>query len=212
MAGARLHQLRSTIKSYWKQRQKPVNHVDPNFRYEARSWHNGVVFVSLLLSISSIFCPAKDHSRYVSCTSLLDQSLVVPKEIEHLVDMHHLCFIERSVFGTVQGGYGHHNSITSNLPTRSRPYRLNQEEETYLWWEITMMLQLGLIRPSRGICTLPVFFVKKRNGSLRMIIGYRRLNMITIKDTYPLPKVDEVLRSFGNAQWFTTLDAASGYR
>ena len=53
--------------------------------------------------------------------------------------------------------------------------------------------------------------VPKPDGSLRFCVDYRKLNEITVKDTYPLPRMDECLDSLGEARYFTTLDANSGY-
>ncbi|KAJ8651447.1 hypothetical protein O0I10_013001 [Lichtheimia ornata] len=96
-------------------------------------------------------------------------------------------------------------------PIRSRPYRLTWEEEKYLQEELTRLLDLGLISPSNGQWTSPIFFVKKKDGQLRLVVDYRQLNERTIKDAYPLPQIDNLLDSMGGACVFSTLDAASGY-
>ena len=57
----------------------------------------------------------------------------------------------------------------------------------------------------------PVLFAPKKDGKLRFCIDYRKLNSMTTKDTYPLPRMDEYIVSLGDAQYFTTLDAYSGY-
>ena len=57
----------------------------------------------------------------------------------------------------------------------------------------------------------PVLFVPKKDGKLRFCIDYRKLNSMTVKDTYPLPRMDECIDTLGEAQYFTTLDAYSGY-
>ena len=54
-------------------------------------------------------------------------------------------------------------------------------------------MQHGFIRPSKSLYGAPVLFVKKKDGSLRMCIDYRALNKITIKNRYPLPRIDELL-------------------
>ena len=54
-------------------------------------------------------------------------------------------------------------------------------------------------------------FAPKKDGRLRFCIDYRKLNLMTIKDSYPIPRMDECIDSLGNASVFTTLDAYSGY-
>jgi hypothetical protein len=73
------------------------------------------------------------------------------------------------------------------------------------------MLKQGLIQPSASPWSFPVVVVKKKNGKLRFCVNYKPLNDITKKDNYPLPRIDELLDSLQDAQWFTTLDLASGY-
>ena len=73
------------------------------------------------------------------------------------------------------------------------------------------MEKQGIIRKSASPWASPVVIVDKKDGDKRICIDYRKLNKVTKADSYPLPRIDDMLESFRNATWFTTLDLASGY-
>ncbi|EXX64785.1 gag-pol fusion protein [Rhizophagus irregularis DAOM 197198w] len=85
------------------------------------------------------------------------------------------------------------------------------KENEFIESEINDMLEQRLIEPSTSPWSFPVMVVKKKNGKLKFCVNYKPLNNITKKDNYPLPRIDELLDSLQDAQWFTTLDLASGY-
>ena len=123
----------------------------------------------------------------------------------------------RGVFSTSKQDVGrtdlvYHNISTGDAapirqPPRRLPLHYKQEVDTML----DDMLQQGVIEPSHSPWSSPVILVKKKDGSLRFCIDYRKLNQVTQKDCYPLPRVDDLLDSLSDAQWFTTLDLRSGY-
>jgi len=73
------------------------------------------------------------------------------------------------------------------------PYRMAPVELVELKKQLEDLLEMGFIRPSLSPWRAPVLFVKKKDGSMRLCIDYRGLNNMTIKDKYPLPRVDELL-------------------
>ncbi|XP_056864077.1 uncharacterized protein LOC130511213 [Raphanus sativus] len=96
-------------------------------------------------------------------------------------------------------------------PVSRAPYRLAPAEMAELKKQLEELLDKGLIRPSTSLWGAPVLFVKKKDGSLRLCIDYRGLNKVTIKNKYPLPRIDELLYQLHGASWFSKIDLASGY-
>ena len=73
------------------------------------------------------------------------------------------------------------------------------------------MLKKDVIQPSSSPWASPIVLVKKKDGSTRFCVDYRKVNGVTRKDAYPLPRVDDTLDTLAGAKWFTTLDLVSGY-
>ena len=67
------------------------------------------------------------------------------------------------------------------------------------------MLQKDVIQPSASPWASPVVLVQKKDGTMRFCIDYRKLNAVTRKDAYPLPRIDETLEALGGSKWFSTL-------
>ena len=96
-------------------------------------------------------------------------------------------------------------------PSYRPPYRLGPAEQDELEEQIRDLLAQGFIRPSCSPYGAPVLFVPKKDGRWRMCIDYRALNKQTVKDRYPLPRIDLLLDRLGQARVFSKLDLAQGY-
>lgn len=98
----------------------------------------------------------------------------------------------------------------SEPPSRAT-YKMSATELDELKKIIHELLEHGFIQPSLSPYGAPVLFVKKKDGSIRMCVDYRALNKITVKNKYPLPRIDELLDRLKGAKYFSKIDLRSGY-
>ena len=96
-------------------------------------------------------------------------------------------------------------------PMSKSPYRMVPAEMAELKKQLEELLDKEFIRPSVWPWGAPVLFVKKKDGCFRLCIDYRGLNRVTVKNKYPLPRIDELLDQLKGAKWFSKIDLASGY-
>ncbi|KAJ8899271.1 hypothetical protein K2173_017306 [Erythroxylum novogranatense] len=101
--------------------------------------------------------------------------------------------------------------VPSAAPISIPPYRMTPVELKELKTQLQELFEKGFIRPSVSPWGAPVLFVKKKDGTLRLCIDYRQLNRVTVKNEYPLPRIDDLLDQLQGAQVFTKLDLRSGY-
>jgi hypothetical protein len=85
-------------------------------------------------------------------------------------------------------------------PIAKRPYRMAASELTELKKQLEELQRIGFIRPSSSPWGAPVLFVKKKDGSMRMCVDYRALNEVTIKNKYPLPRIDDLFDQLNGAK------------
>lgn len=101
--------------------------------------------------------------------------------------------------------------VPGATPTYRRMHRLTPAEEAETKKQLADLLARGLIEPSRSPFGAPVLFVQKKDGSLRMCIDYRALNKVTVRDRYPLPRIDDLMDKLTGCTVFSSLDLQSGY-
>jgi hypothetical protein len=96
-------------------------------------------------------------------------------------------------------------------PPAKAPYRMSHEELKELKVQLEELLAKGYIKPSKSPYGAPVLFVHKKDGTLRMCVDYRALNKVTVKNRYPLPRIDDLFDWLSGAKVFSRIDLRSRY-
>jgi hypothetical protein len=156
---------------------------------------------------TTLYLPFKDGTdscAYVTIISSLDEIPVVceypdvfPDELSGMPPDRDVEFVIKLQPGTA--------------PISKRPYRMPPKELDELKTQLQELLDKGYIRPSSSPWGCPALFVKKKDGSLRMCVDYRPLNAVTIKNKYPLPRIDVLFDQLAGAKVFSKIDLRSGY-
>eukprot|EP00731_Ephydatia_muelleri_P009146 Em0004g1484a len=105
----------------------------------------------------------------------------------------------------------HQINTGDTQPVRQQATRLPFHQQQEVRGLLDDMLSQGIIEPSCGPWASPIVLAKKKDGTTRFCVDFRRLNDCTRKDAQPLPRIDDTLDALGGAQYFSTLDLASGY-
>src|SRR3954466_14580138 len=96
-------------------------------------------------------------------------------------------------------------------PIAQRPYSMNPSELAELKKQLDAMLEIGLIQPSASPWRSHVLFVDKKDGGNRLCMDYRKLNDVTIKNKYPLPKIEDLFDQLTGDKVFSNIDLRTGY-
>jgi hypothetical protein len=141
-----------------------------------------------------------------------------PKTFEEMVPAHYRDFSR--VFSEDESArlpkhqpWDHTIDLQEDAPgtIRSKVYPMAHHEQSELDTFLAENLKKGYIRPSKSPLSSPVFFIKKKDGKLRLIQDYRKLNAVTIKNRYPLPLASDVINQLRGARIFTKFDVRWGY-
>ena len=174
--------------------------------------------------------PVSSVSQTLSSSNVPDEQLTLPDHVQILLDeSQDLLTPEEQVMAEVllaefardfakckddltQTSIVHHGmTMVSNARVKLGPRRLALGKRQALKHELKRLLKLGVIEPSKSSWASPVVLVTKKDGSMRLCIDYCKVNEITLKDSYPLPSIDDSINALGGSKWFSTLDLASGY-
>lgn len=110
----------------------------------------------------------------------------------------------------------HSIQVTDPTPITSKIYRFPEVHRTEVEKQVNKMLKQGIIKPSVSPYNSPLWVVPKKSDSSgqdkwRIVIDYRKLNSVTVGDSFPIPNIEEILDQLGHCQYFTTLDLASSF-
>ena len=147
-------------------------------------------------------------------TPILDEAELTVEQESKACDLA-LRYVD--VFKTPEGRTGrtdwdeHPIDAQGNAPVKGNYRPLPMAKQSVCDDEVEKMLKDDVIEPSNSPWAAPIVMVTKRDGSIRFCVDYRKLNSLTRKDAYPLPRIDDTLNTLGGADWFCTMDLASGY-
>lgn len=105
----------------------------------------------------------------------------------------------------------HRIKLSDETPFKQRPRPIHPADIEAVRKHIQELLDTGVIRESESPFSSPIVVVRKKNGTVRLCIDYRKLNLQTIKDAYALPKLEDTFSALSGSQWFSVLDLKSGY-
>ena len=121
----------------------------------------------------------------------------------------------RSSFSCSSSDMGSTNLVEHKINTgdtiKQIPRRIPLAKMAETKKEINDMLERGVIETSDSPWSSPIVLVNKKDGTIRFCIDYRKLNDVTVKDSYPIPRIDTTLDALSGAKWFSTIDLKSGY-
>nr|GEZ38998.1 putative reverse transcriptase domain-containing protein [Tanacetum cinerariifolium] len=110
------------------------------------------------------------------------------------------------------GGGGAGGGVNGDaVPVARAPYRLALSEMKELAEQLQELSDKGSIRPSSSPWGAPVLFLKKKDGSFRMCIDYHELNKLTVKNRYPIPRIDDLFDQLQGSSVHSKIDLRSGY-
>jgi hypothetical protein len=101
--------------------------------------------------------------------------------------------------------------VPGSKPPYRKQYRTTPAERAEIVNRVRELLDKNMIEPSKSPYSAPILFVRKKDGSLRLVLDYRALNAITVKNRYPIPRIDDLLDGLKGAQVFSCLDLSGGY-
>lgn len=131
-------------------------------------------------------------------------------EIENIVEKYYQVFDGK--VGELQLDIEHTIELFDNSKSiKAIPYRRNPNEHNQISEKISKLINKNFIKPSYSRFSSPVILVPKKDNTIRFCIDYRKLNSVTIKKKYPIPRIEDTIETLQGAKYFSIMDLESGY-
>ncbi|PIK46429.1 hypothetical protein BSL78_16715 [Apostichopus japonicus] len=178
--------------------------VEASLYFGTDTWENKVKLPARSVQVVNVSCPV-----HASATEVF-----TPTQRQQAVD---LINRNQDIFAYSDDQLGFAEGVThkintiDDIPVKQPHRRIPPSQWEEVKEHIRKLLDNGVIRPSTSPYASPIVLVRKSDGSLRLCVDYRKLNMKTIKDAYPIPRIDESIDALHGTKWFSTIDLLSGY-
>ena len=199
-----------------------------NWRNEAVSIPKGTVVAAMELvaddacATETVASTGEDHSVEVPEEQRLRLWEMISRSGDRLTEeekeqLFALCLEYNDLFATGSDDFGrttalrHKINVEGSAPIRQQARRIPPFRKDEVKKLLDDMLRKEIITPSQSPWASPVVLVRKKDGSTRFCVDYRKVNAVTRKDAYPLPRIDTTLDTLAGSKWFSTLDLLSGY-
>ncbi|MCH87769.1 putative retroelement pol polyprotein, partial [Trifolium medium] len=142
----------------------------------------------------------------------LDSPVALPTNFEQLLDQYADIFAEPTALPPSRPGFDHKIPLKDGVqPFNLRPYRFSLIQKDVIDKIVQDMLDQGIVQHSTSPFASPTILVRKKDGSWRLCVDFRRLNDLTIKDRFPIPLIEDLMDELHGSVIFSKLDLRSGY-
>lgn len=162
--------------------------------------------VSVIEPVSAATSPTKDNIVVGSNLSMTEK-----EQISSLICKYKDVFASNPKKPNLVKNMKHRIITNNEQPVNRKPYRVPYAWHAEVDKQIQEMVDNNIIRPSSSPWNAPIILVRKKDNSMRFVCDFRGLNDVTKKDSYPLPRIRDVIDNMQGTEYWTTLDAASAY-
>ncbi|MCO5613478.1 hypothetical protein L7F22_067755 [Adiantum nelumboides] len=169
---------------------------------------------SIKSSISVYMIFVKDSLNGVDVTQVNENGMQVDLELSNFLNQFQDVFID-DIPGELPPKRGDDDHmielIPGSSPPNKPPYRVSQAQQEEIMRQVNKLVEKGMVRPSSSPFCSPVLLVQKKDGAYHMCVDYRALNRITIKNRFPVPRVEDLFDKLQGSTYFSRIDLKSGY-